>query len=146
MSYVHQWCLQVCVKAIENLNDRNLLHQSLVVVKEWCLAHGFLKLNCKKWYSISFGNTMTSEFTYSLCNFFFFRKYRYFNSLSNAIHPIQIHISVLEKLRFEYKVKKILTSNIWNLWTNHFVQRTRSRTMQNLPLEGILKRLSQFYS
>ena len=35
----------------------------------------------------------------------FFRKYRYFNSLSNAIHPIQIHRVVLEKLRFEKSEK-----------------------------------------
>ena len=28
----------------------------------------------------------------------FLRKYRYFNSLSNATHPIQIHRAVLEKL------------------------------------------------
>ena len=41
---------------------------------------------------------------------FFFRKYRYFNSLLNATHPIQIHSAVLEKLRFEKKVNKILTS------------------------------------
>ena len=42
----------------------------------------------------------------------FFRKYRYFNSLSNATHPIQINRAVLENLRFEKKVTKILTSNI----------------------------------
>ena len=36
----------------------------------------------------------------------------YFKSLSNATHPIQIHKTVLEKLRFEKKVKRILTSNI----------------------------------
>ena len=41
-----------------------------------------------------------------------FRKYRYFNSRSNAIHPIQVHKAVLEKLRFDKKEKKILTSNI----------------------------------
>ena len=76
----------------------------------------------------------------------FFRKYRYFNSLSNATHSIQIHRAVLEKLRFEKKVKKILTSNIWNLWTNHFAQRTWPRTIQYLPPQGILKRWRQFYS
>ena len=39
---------------------------------------------------------------------FFYRKYRYFNSLSNATHPIQIHRAVLEKLPFEKKkCKKI---------------------------------------
>ena len=42
----------------------------------------------------------------------FFRKYRYLSSLPNATHPIQIHGAVLNKLRFEKKVKKILTSNI----------------------------------
>ena len=31
--------------------------------------------------------------------FFFFGKYRHFNSLSNVTHPIQIHRGVLEKLR-----------------------------------------------
>ena len=36
----------------------------------------------------------------------------YFNYPANATHPIQIHISVLKKLRFEKKVKKIFTSNI----------------------------------
>ena len=34
----------------------------------------------------------------------FFRKYRNFNSFSNATHPIQIHKTVLEKLRFKKKV------------------------------------------
>ena len=35
--------------------------------------------------------------------------FRYFNSLSNATHPIQIHIAVLEKLRFEKKANKIFS-------------------------------------
>ena len=53
--------------------------------------------------------------------------------------------AVLEKLRFEEKVKKILNLKyLWNLWTNHFVQRTLPRTIQNLPLQEILRRLSQF--
>ena len=34
----------------------------------------------------------------------------------NATHPIQIHISVHEKLRFEKKVTKILTSNISEIY------------------------------
>ena len=44
------------------------------------------------------------------------RKCRYLNSLSNAAHPIQIHRAVLEKLRFEKEVKKILTSNISEIY------------------------------
>ena len=47
---------------------------------------------------------------------FFFRKYRYLNSLSNATHPIQIHRTVLEKLPFEKKLKKTLTSNISEIY------------------------------
>ena len=39
---------------------------------------------------------------------FFFRKYRYLNSLSNATHPIQIRRAVFEKLRFEKKSMNIL--------------------------------------
>ena len=46
----------------------------------------------------------------------FFRIYKYFNSLLKAIHPIQIHRAVLDKLRFEKKVKKILTSNISEIY------------------------------
>ena len=46
----------------------------------------------------------------------FSRKYRYFNSLLNATHPIQIHRPVLEKLGFEKKDKKILTSNISEIY------------------------------
>ena len=37
-------------------------------------------------------------------------------------HPIQIHRAVLEKLQFEKKVKKILTSNISEIYP--FAQRT----------------------
>ena len=33
-----------------------------------------------------------------------------------------------------------------NLWINHFAQRTRLRTIKNLPLQRIWKRLSEFYS
>ena len=40
--------------------------------------------------------------------------------------------------------KNILTSNIWNLWTNHFPQWTRQKNIQNPPLRWILKPLSQF--
>ena len=47
---------------------------------------------------------------------FFLRKYRYFNSLSNVTHPIQMHRAVLEELRFEKKVKKTLTSNISEIY------------------------------
>ena len=43
-------------------------------------------------------------------NFFVFRKYRYVNSLLNATYPVQIYKAVLEKLRFEKKVKKIFKS------------------------------------
>ena len=50
----------------------------------------------------------------------------------NDTHPIQICRAVLKYL--------------WNLMTNHFVQRSRPSTIQNLPLQGILKRLSQFCS
>ena len=46
----------------------------------------------------------------------FFRKYRYFNSLSNATHPIQIHRVVLEKLQFGKKSEKNLTSNISEIY------------------------------
>ena len=47
----------------------------------------------------------------------FFRKYRYFNySLSNATHPILIDGAVLKKLRFDKKAKKILTSNISEIY------------------------------
>ena len=48
--------------------------------------------------------------------FFFFRKYRYFNSIPNATHPIQIYRAILKKSRFEKKVKKILTSNIAEIY------------------------------
>ena len=75
-----------------------------------------------------------------------FRKYRYFNSLLNATHPIQIHRAVLEKLRFEKRIKNFNLKYLWNLWTNHFAQRTRPRTIKNLALQRILKRLNQFYS
>ena len=77
----------------------------------------------------------------------FFRKYRYFNSLSNATHPIQIHKAVREKLRFEKKSEKNLNLKyIWNLWINPFAQRTISIGVRNLPLQKISKRLSQFNS
>ena len=46
----------------------------------------------------------------------FFRKYKYFNSPSNATHPILIHRAFLEKLGFEKKVNKFLTSNISEIY------------------------------
>ena len=56
----------------------------------------------------------------------------------------------IEPFSRNYDLKKRLKNfnlkYLRNLLTNRFVQRTRSRTMQNLPLEGISKRLSQFYS
>ena len=70
---------------------------------------------------------------------FLFRKDKFFT------HPIQIRKTLLEKLRFEKIIKKMLSSNNWNLWTNHFSQRTQTEAIQNLPLQDILKRLSQFY-
>ena len=58
-----------------------------------------------------------------------------------------IHRAVLEKLRFKKKgYKNFNLKYLWNLWTNHFAQRTRLRAIQNLPPPGILKRLRQFYS
>ena len=76
----------------------------------------------------------------------FFRKYRYFNSLSTATYPILIHRTVIKKLRFEKKtLKNFNLKYLWNLWTNHFAQRSRPRTIKNLPLQRILKRLSEFY-
>ena len=73
--------------------------------------------------SLHIQNSFFFFFHFSMFTFFiitenprkvFFRKYRYLNSLSNAIHPIQIRRAVFEKLRFEIKVKKILTSKIPN--------------------------------
>ena len=58
-----------------------------------------------------------------------------------------IHRAVLEKLRFKKKgYKNCNLKYLWNLWTNDFVQRTRPRSIQNLPPQRILKRLRQFYS
>ena len=34
----------------------------------------------------------------------------------NATHPIQMHTAVVKKLRFEKKVKKMLTSNISEIY------------------------------
>ena len=34
---------------------------------------------------------------------------------------------------------------LWNLWTNHFAQRSRPRAIQNLPPQGILKGLRQLF-
>ena len=46
----------------------------------------------------------------------YFRKYKYFHSLLNATYPIQMHRAVLEKIRFEKKDTKILTSNISEIY------------------------------
>ena len=46
----------------------------------------------------------------------FFMKYGYFNSILNATHSLRIHRAFLEKLRFEKKVKNILTSNISEIY------------------------------
>ena len=49
--------------------------------------------------------------------FVLFRKYKYFNSLSTATHPIhRIHRAVLEKLRFKKKNEKMLISNISEIY------------------------------
>ena len=64
----------------------------------------------------------------------------------NATNPIQIHTGVVKKLRFEKKVNKMLTSNISEIYGLHFAQRIRLRAIQNLPPQGILKRLTQFYT
>ena len=72
----------------------------------------------------------------------FSRKYRQFNSLSNAIHPIQIHKAVLEKLQFKKKSEK--NFNLRNLRINPFAQRTHPIRIQNLPIERISKWLIQF--
>ena len=78
---------------------------------------------------------------------FFFGKYKYFNSLSNATHPIQIHKAVLEKLRFEKKVKKILTSNISEIYGSILLPKELSRLVYKIyRYKKISKRLSQFYS
>ena len=67
-------------------------------------------------------------------DFFFFRKSRYFNSLSNAIHPIQIHRAVLKKLRFEKKVKKILTSNISEIYGPIILPKELDRDLSKIYL------------
>ena len=59
----------------------------------------------------------------------------------------EIHQAVFEKLWFEkISLKNFNLKYLQNSWTNHFSQRTRPRTIQNLPPQGILKRLRQFYS
>ena len=58
-----------------------------------------------------------------------------------------IYRGVLQKLRYLKKVKKNFNLHyLWILWTNDFTQIIRPRTIQNLPLQGTSKRLSQFYS
>ena len=60
-------------------------------------------------------------------NYFFLEKYRYFNSLSNATYPIQIHRAFLEKLRFEKKVlKNFNLKYLWNLWNQPKSTSTRN--------------------
>ena len=60
---------------------------------------------------------------------------------------LPIRFRYIEPFSRDYDFKKNFNLKYrWNLWTNHFAQRTRPRTIQNLPLQGILKRLSQFYS
>ena len=65
----------------------------------------------------------------------FFRKYRYLNSLSNATHPIQIHRAVFEKLRFAKKVKKILTSNISEIYGPIMQPKEISRDLSKIYLQ-----------
>ena len=78
---------------------------------------------------------------------FFLRKYRHFNSLSNATHPIHIRRAVLEKLQFEKKSEKNFNLKyLWNLWINPLAQRIVSIGVQNIPLQKNSKQLSQFYS
>ena len=64
----------------------------------------------------------------------FYRKYRYFNSLPNATHPIQIRRAVLEKLRFEKKVKKILSSNIFEIYGPIILPKELDRELSKIYL------------
>ena len=57
----------------------------------------------------------------------FFRKCRYFNSLSNATYPIQIHRAVLENLQFEKKSEKNFNLKyLRNLWITYLQKITFS--------------------
>ena len=63
----------------------------------------------------------------------FFRKYRYFNTLLElATHPNQIHRAVLERLRFEKKVKKIYTSNIFEIHGSILLLKELSRLVYKI--------------
>ena len=64
----------------------------------------------------------------------FFRKYRYFNYLLNATHPIQIHGAVLEKLRFEKKDKQILFSLISEIYGSIMWPKELSRELSKIYL------------
>ena len=64
----------------------------------------------------------------------FIRKYRYLNSLSNATHPSQITIAVFEKLRFDKDVKKILTSNISEIYRPMIYPKELSRDLSKIYL------------
>ena len=44
------------------------------------------------------------------------------------------------------RLKNFNLKYLRNLWTDHVAQRTQPRSIQNLPLREISKRLSQFYS
>ena len=63
-----------------------------------------------------------------------FIKYRYFDSLSNATHPIQIHRAVPEKLRFEKKVTEILTSNISEIYGPIILPKELDRELSKIYL------------
>ena len=62
---------------------------------------------------------------------------------------LPIRFRYIEPFSRNYDLKKgyknFILKYLWNLWTNHFAQGTRPRTIQNLPRQGILKRLSKFY-
>ena len=62
--------------------------------------------------------------------------------------PNRIHRAVLEKLRLKKKKKRknFNFKYFLNFLTNHFTQKTRPRTIQNLSVQQIWKLLSQVYS
>ena len=69
------------------------------------------------------------------------------------VHNIYITYKIVYKSgadspsRFqEITIWKNKFKNLKNSWTNHFAQRIRTRAIQNLPPQGIMKRLRQFYS
>ena len=63
-----------------------------------------------------------------------FRKYRYFNSLSNATYPILTHRAVLEKLPFEKKVTKILTLNVTEIYGPIILPKELDRELSKIYL------------